>query len=191
MAQNNSTVFSEFEARTLGIIFAVGDCYNVPCVGKLESEATIKNITKKCRGSVAKKRTRATGEGTLKVTAHVPRELYLRLHDMEREGLADGVYAYGQESLHPEVIITADIYDEDDNEMLKAWPRCVVSTGANDSIENGAEEVAEIELEIGYMPDDNGEGVYESLVSELKDETIKEKWLTEFSRELVQATPAA
>ena len=188
MANNNLTVFSEFEARSMRFIFGEGDAYDVKCVGKVECEASIRNIIKKCRGSVAKKRTRPTGEGTLKVTAHIPYELYVRLHDMERDDLADGVYAYGQTSLHPEVCVTADIYDEDDNEKFKAWPRCVISTGANNSIENGTDEVAEVELEIGYMPDDYNEGFYEALAANLSDE-IKTAWLNAFTPDLVRKTP--
>lgn len=187
MANNNLTVFSEFEARSMRFVFGEGDVFDVKCVGKVECEAAIRNIVKNCRGSVAKKRTRPTGEGTLKVTAHIPYELYVRLHDMEREELADGVYAYGQTSLHPEVCVTADIFDEDDNEKFKAWPRCVISTGANQSIENGSDEVAEVELEIGYMPDEFNEGFYEALADGL-DEAIKAAWLNSFTPALVRKT---
>lgn len=187
MTDNNLTVFSEFEARSMRFIFGSGDKYDVKCVGKVECEAAIRNIIKKCRGSVAKKRTRPTGEGTLKVTAHIPYELYVRLHDMERDGLAEGVYAYGQDSIHPEVVVTADIFDEDDNEKLKAWPRCVISTGANQSIENGGDEVQEVELEIGYMPDEYNEGFYEALVDKVSEE-IKSQWLDAFTPSLVRKT---
>ena len=119
------------------------------------------------------------------MTAHIPYELYVRLHDMQREELVEGVYAYGQASLHPEVCVTADIFDEDDNEKFKAWPRCVISTGANQSIENGSDEVAEVELEIGYMPDDYNEGFYEALAANL-DETVKTAWLNSFTPALVR-----
>lgn len=185
---NNMTVFSEFEARCMNFIFGEADYYDVKCVGKVEQESTIRNITKKCRGQVTKKRTRPTGEGTLKVTAHLPYELYVRLHDMERtDTLLEGVYAYGQDSIHPEVCVTADIFDEDGNEKYKAWPRCVVSTGANQSIENGGDEVLEVELEIGFMPDDYNEGFYEALASKMT-ETVKADWLTKFTPALVRKT---
>ena len=177
MANNNMTVFSEFEARSMRFIFGEGDVYDVQCVGKVECEAAIRNIVKNCRGSVAKKRTRPTGEGTLKVTAHIPYELYVRLHDMKREELADGVYAYGQNSLHPEVCV------------FKAWPRCTISTGANQTIENGGDEVAEVEIEIGYMPDAYNEGFYEALAANL-DSTIKDAWLNAFTPDLVRTASA-
>lgn len=184
---NNMTVFSEFEARSLSFIFGSGDVYNVGCIGKVESEATIRNIVKNCRGQVAKKRTRPTGEGTLKVTLHMPYELYVRLHDMQQDGLAEGVNAYGQSNLHPEVCITADIFDEDDNEKFRAYPRCTVSTGANTTIENGGDTVEEVEVEIGYMPDTYGFGFYEALASDISDE-IKTAWMNGFTPELVRAS---
>ena len=187
MANNNMTVFSEFEARSMSFIFGDGDVYNIQCVGKVENEANIRNIVKNCRGSVAKKRTRPTGEGTLKVTAHMPYECYVRLHDMQRDELASGVYAYGQSSLHPEVCVTADIFDEDDNEKLKAWPRCTISTGANQTIENGGDEVAEVELEIGYMPDKYNEGFYEALAANVSSD-IKSQWMNAFTPDLVRAS---
>lgn len=186
---NNMTVFSEFEARSMSFIFAPGDVYNVQCIGKVECEASIRNITKNCRGTVAKKRTRPTGEGTLKVTAHLPYELYRRLHNMTQTDLSAGVYAYGKPNLHPEVIVTADIYDEDDNEKYRAWPRCTVSTGASQSIENGGDEVAEVELEIGYMPDTYGYGFYEALADDLSS-TIKTAWMNNWSVGLMHGEPA-
>lgn len=186
---NNMTVFSEFEARSMSFIFAPGDVYNVQCIGKVECKASIRNITKNCRGTVAKKRTRPTGEGTLKVTAHLPYELYRRLHNMTQTDLSAGVYAYGKPNLHPEVIVTADIYDEDDNEKYRAWPRCTVSTGASQSIENGGDEVAEVELEIGYMPDTYGYGFYEALADDLSS-TIKTAWMNNWSVGLMHGEPA-
>lgn len=188
MATNDMTVFSEFEMREMRIIFGEGDVYNVKCVSTVECESTVKNTVKKCRGVVAKKRTRATGEGTMKLTTHMPHECYIRLHDMKRDNLIEGVHAYGQNSLHPEVCITGEVLDEDENEKYKAWPRCTVSTGANSTIENGAETVEEVELEIGFMPDEYGEGFYETLVSELTDTNAKSSWLNAFTPDLVHET---
>lgn len=184
-SKNTETVFSEFEAREMNFIFGTDDYYNVKCVGKVEEEATVQVITKRCRGRVAKKRTRGTGEGTLKLTGHIPYELYTRLLDMDREDLKDGIRAYGQNSLHPEVGVTAHIYDEDDNEKLVAWPRCTISTGTNRTIENGGDTVEEVEIEVGYMPDDHNEGSYEALMADIKDEDVKTKWMTGFTPELV------
>lgn len=185
----NETVFSEYEVKVLNFIVSIGgtkQAWPVKCVGKMEEENESRRLIKKCRGVTNKKRTKGTGVGTLKVTAHMPYELYAILHGMRSDELADGVYAYGRDSMHPEVVVTGDVYDEDDIEKFKAWPCCVVSTGPARSIENGAEEVAETELEIGFSPDGTGRGVYEALADGLSDE-IKAGWLESFTPDLVKA----
>ena len=106
---------------------------------------------------------------------------------MTREKLAKGVYAYGENSKHPEFSLTQKVLDEDENVKYKAYPRCILSSGPSRKIENGAEEVAELEMTIDLMPDENGECMYEALESELESEEIKQQWLTNFSLELVKA----
>ena len=44
-----------------------------------------------------------------------------------------------------------------------------------------------LELEFAIMPDEYGEGLYEAVEDDLKDETVKQKWMEEFSRKLVEA----
>lgn len=180
------TVFSEFEARQMN--FTLDETvYRVECIGSVEEENEVRKTIKKCRGVTKKTRTKGTGAGTLKITAHMPYELYVKLHGMDKSSLAQGVYAYGTQSLHPVVLITALILDEDDVEKFKAWPQCTVSTGPARKIENGAEEVAETEMEISYGPDDNGEGFYEALAASV-DEAIASAWMEEWTPALVAAT---
>ena len=69
---------------------------------------------------------------------------------------------------------------------FKAYPNCIMQSGVARSIENGAEEVAEIEMEVSVMPDEEGFGLYEALESELTDETAKTTWMTAFTPELVK-----
>ena len=187
MTQLANQVFSEYEVRKMAVIFDDGDVGDIECISKLEQEATVITVQKKCRGVVAKSRTRGTGAGTLKVEAHIARAILQRLHDFKSDGLVAGVTAYGRNSLHPEVTIVADVYDEDDNEMLKAWPRCTVSTGPGGSTENGATEVAVVELEIAYAPDTTGQGVYEALVDDIESEEIVTAWMNAWNRDLVSS----
>ena len=180
-----TTVFSEYEVRLANV--KIGEnVWPIKCIGTWEEAMEARKVTKKCRGVVAKQRTKGTGAGTCKVTAHIPLELYHALHGMDLDELADGVYAYGTSSLHPVACITLDVYDEDDVEMFKAYPVCTVTTGPSRKVENGAEEVAEVELEVGVSPDDNGQGVYEALADGLA-ESIKTAWMESFTPELVQA----
>lgn len=180
-----TTVFSEYEVRELVVKLGTETC-SIGCIGSLEEETEVIKVTKKCRGVVAKKRTRGTGSGTLKLTAHMPRDLYDRLMAMKSDKLKPGVTAYGRTSVHPEFTLTGRVFDEDEKEKLKAWPVCVMNAGPASKVENGAEEVAELEIEIGYSPDKNGFGHYEC---DLEDATedVKNAWMESFTPELVKA----
>ena len=181
-------VFSEFEITEQHIKIGNSENYeDMNCVGSSEEEVEVKVITKKCRGVVAKEKVKGTGNGSLKLSLHMPYAIYTKLFGMEKEGLAKGVYAYGQGSVHPEFSLTQRVIDEDDAVMLKAYPRCIMETNPTIKIENGAEEVAEVEITAKLLPDDTGMCKYEALESELEDE-VKTSWLTAFTPDLVKAT---
>ena len=181
---------SEFEVKKLGFKFEGTDAYkSVECIGSMEEDMTVKTVTKKCRGVVKKKRSRGTGEGTVKITVHMPYDIYVEAFGMDLPSLKEGVYAYGQNSKHKNFAMVADVEDEDGNEKLKAYPNAAMNAFAGRKIENGAEEVAELELEVGVMPDEYGNGLYESPVKE-DDEDFKEQWMTAFEPEMVQVESA-
>lgn len=181
-------VFSDFELKQIGFKFKSASEYIVAkCVGSCEEEMETKVITKSCRGVVVKKVVKGTGNGTLKVTLHMPWAVYTQAYGMNLDTLIEGVKAYGRNSVHEGFSTVMDIEDEDGAEKLKAYPNCVMNTGVTRKIENGAEEVAELELEISTMPDEYGNGMYEALVDELTDATVKDNWLTAFTPTLVQA----
>ena len=88
----------------------------------------------------------------------------------------------------PEISVAARVKDEDDEPLFLGFPRCKVETINTTEIENGVEEVAEVEMELAYMPDDYGIGEYQALASELTGEEITpENWMTDFSSEAVHA----
>lgn len=189
MAAQN-TVFSEYEARKIGVKFADSTKFETAeCIGSVEDTADVKVITKKCRGVVRKKRVKATGTGVLKLSLHLPWSWYIKIFGMTDAALKDGVYAYGEDSVHGDFALTELVEDEDGNEKFKTYPCCTVETGKATKITNGAEEVAEVELEVSYMPDEYGNGQYEALASEV-DSTISSKWLEQFTPELVRTTTA-
>lgn len=184
-------VFSDFEVDQIGIKFNGAEAYEaMNCVGSVEEEMESKTVSKSCRGVVVKKISRGTGSGTLKVTAHVPWAIYTKFYGMGLDTLLEGVKAYGRNSRHEGFAVTMHITDEDGVEKLKAYPNCVMETGISRKIENGAEEVAELELEISVMPDEHGNGMYEALIDELTDENVKTTWLTAFTPDLVQIAHA-
>lgn len=184
-------VYSEFALEEMGIKFKSSDSYQAAnCVGSCEEEMEVRVVSKKCRGVVAKETVKGTGKGTLKLSMHMPYDIYTQAYGMNLDTLIEGVKAYGQNSRHEAFAITQHVYDEDGVEMLKAYPNCIIKTGKANKIENGVEEVAEIELEVSVMPDDFGNGVYSVIVDELKDDTVKTTWMTAFKPEMVRVAEA-
>ena len=181
---------SEFEVKKIGFKFEGTEAYQtVECIGSMEEDMAVKVVTKKCRGVVKKKRSKGTGEGTLKISLHIPHAIYTEAFGMKLDSLTEGVYAYGQNSVHKNFALVAQVEDEDGNEKLKAYPNSAMNTGVVRKIENGAEEVAEIELEIGVMPDDYGNGLYETIIEDGDEETA-EQWMTAFDPAMVQVESA-
>lgn len=180
-------VFSDYEVDEIGFKFEGEDtCKTAKCVGGSEEEMEVKVITKSCRGSVAKEKVKPTGRGTVKLKLHMPWDIYTTMFGMNLRTLISGVKGYGRNSVHKNFCMTQHVTDEDGAEKLKAYPNCVAKTGKASKIENGAEEVAEIELEVSVSPDEYGQGVYEALDSELTDTTVKNNWMTAFTPDLVQ-----
>lgn len=199
-----SSVFSKYELRKMGVKMKSTTAQtgqsaykSADCVGTFEEELDVKVVSKKCRGVQVKTRPRGAGTGTITISAHIPYDIYCAMFDMDgRSDLVDGVQGYGSNNFHKEFSIVADVYDEDDNELLLAYPRCIIQTGPNTNIENGAEEVAEIEVEVSVMPDDYGYCRYESVVSALGDQTgenaiTPEKWLSGFTPDMVKKSVTA
>lgn len=184
-------VFSEYELREMGVKFKSATEYVAAnCVGSCEEELDVKVITKMCRGVVFKKTVKGAGTGKLTISMHLPWAVFTQAYGMELETLKDGIKAYGEHSRHEGFAITQHVFDEDGEEKFKAYPNCIIETGVSRKIENGAEEVAEVELEVSLQPDEFGHCVYEALASELTDETLKTNWMTKFEPSMVQVASA-
>ena len=184
-----ATVFSEYELRKMAIRFDnESTAVEASCVGSCSEELDVRKVTKKCRGITVKTRVKGSGTGKLTISMHVPKDVYDGMFGMKLDGLIDGVRAYGQSSTHPEFCITQEVYDEDGNKKFKAYPRCIMESGVSRSIENGTEEVKEVDLDISTMPDEHGMGMYEVLDSELKEETVRTNWMSKFDPETMYSS---
>lgn len=191
----SSTVFSEYELLEFAMKFndeEEGAFVHADCVGTWEDEGETLTVTKNCRGKVAKRRTTGTGSGTVTASAHWPAVLLAKMFDMIRDELASGVQGYGRNNRHREFTAVCKVTDEDGKVKYLAYPRMSANTYGR-SIENGAEEVPEREIELSYSPDDNGYGVYEALEADLGTDAngLKTKWMTAWTPELMLATPEA
>lgn len=185
------TEFSEFEVLDQRIKVGSETSFaDMHCVGTSEEELNVKIIKKNCRGRLRKEVVKGAGDGKLKLSLHVPAAVYNKIYDMSRTGLKTGVYAYGQNSTHPTFALTQKVVNEDGDVKLKAYPNCVLESGPKRKIENGAEEVAELELEITILPDADGECMYECFVSELGESSgiTEETWLSSFASTLIKTS---
>ena len=189
MAYATGDVYSPYECDQLAIKVAGESAYTRnDCVGTLTVERETKTITKSCRGVVKKRKTKPTGNGTITLKAHMKLDVYRKLNAITNVGLQPGVHAFDNTTPMPEFCLTARVKDEDDVIMFKAFPRCKIEEINSLEIENGAEEVAEVELKAAYMPDDYNKGEYEAIADELTGSTLTaENWMTSFSSELAQS----
>ena len=180
--------YSWFECDQLAIKVGENDTYTRDdCVGSLEVERETKTITKKCRGVTKKRKTKPTGNGTITLKLHIKLELYRKLNAMTNEGLQPGVWAFDNTTPMPEASITARVKDEDDNIAFLGFPRVKVEEINKLSIENGAEEVAEVEMKLAYMPDAYNKVEYQALEVELTGDRLNaDNWMTDFSSDTAQ-----
>lgn len=189
-----TTDFAKFEIDKMSVKVAGDEAYtSADCVGSLEVEFDTKTVTKKCRGVVADERTSGAGTGTMNYSGHFPYAPYVKIFDMVKDTLKTGIRSYGRNSVHKEFSIVAHALNEKDEEMYLAYPRCKIVNGPNYSVENGAEEVAETELEIRLLPDEYNTCHYEMFADELESEnaTFATTWMTAFTSEMAQTLTEA
>lgn len=182
-----SNVFSNFEIKNASIKFnndTAGTFTKLGCVGSADEELAVTVISKNCEGVLAKTVSRGAGSGTISMSLHMKYDLYVKAFGMDQAGLKTGVMAYGRNSRHKEFTLVAQILDEDGNEKLVAYPRCIMASAPKFTIENGAEEVAEIEIEINLFADDNENVKYEVVVDE-ENKANYTDWLTAWSVDMV------
>lgn len=178
--------FSDFEIKNGMIKFNdESEAQPIGCVGSFEETMNKKEISKKCEGVIEKTVVKGDGTGELKVSLHIKYAAFVKGFGMDLKTLKDGVYAYGRNSVHRHFTYTSDVFDEEGDRKLKAYPNCVFTDFIARKIENGAEEVAEVEGTIKVSPDEYGNGMYEAIASNV-DENITNQWLENFTPELVK-----
>ena len=190
MSFSSAEVYSYFECDQLAMKVAGDEEYTRDdCIGSLNVERETKTVPKSCRGVVKKRKTKPTGNGTIELKLHMKLALYRRINAMTNEGLQPGVYAFDNTQSMPELALTARVKDEDDNVMFLGYPRCKVEEINKLEIENGAEEVAEVEMKLSYMPDDYNKGEYQALEDELTGDVLNaDNWMTDFDSDIAQLT---
>lgn len=158
-------------------------------IGNIEGETTLRELIKRKEGVEVRKKTKPE-KMDLTAAAHIPVSVVRDFFGLSTEDLKPGVYKYSQTSKGKEFVYTADVIDEfEDVTKLIAFPRCVSATGFKFTIENGADEVAQMEVNFTAYPDEQGNLYYEAFTSELDPldaDTITSQWHTDFNYTLVQ-----
>lgn len=185
------TTFDEFKVTNASMQFLVDGALTpgVPlgCTGKLELETEMKSVIKKCEGDEVRHVDIPTQiKGTW--TGHMPVENLRKAWGLVTKGLKKGIFAYGTSSRQGRGVLTFEVLDlDEETHMLRAFTNMQFSDGLKWELENGGEEIAEIEQAFISMKDDNSLFFYEAMADELDEET-KKQWLLSFSPELALAS---
>jgi hypothetical protein len=177
--QINATLQGATAAEILGWANSWEDTPDVATVTKL-----YENVEKKVRA-------RGKGTGTIAFEGHVRYPVLTSILSMADPTMREGVYGYGQPSLHKPFLLTARVENEDGDVVLVAYPQAIVREPAARTISPNAEEVAAMALTFAYMPDDYGYGRYEAKLGDMTfaDDAAQaafvQSWLTEWDIELV------
>lgn len=156
-------------------------------LGSLEGETEVIEIVKKAEGIEVKKKAKPV-KMNMTVSGHIPVKVARDFFGLKTDGLKTGVWSYGSLSQGKKFVFTADVIDEfEDIVKLIAFSNCSNSVGFKISIENGADEVAMLELEFTALADELANFYYEALVSEVEDATVAQQWHTTFTPTLVKA----
>ena len=156
------------------------------CNGQLDGETEMQTNEKKCGSTTVKTKAKPIGM-TVTITAHVPVEVFRKFYGLKHdERLKAGIYSYGPESTGTDFSLAVEVVDDfEENEKLLAFLLATSNTGLTFTIENGADEVAALELETKIMVDELGKFYHEAIVAEL-EEDLTDDWMTKLSADTIK-----
>lgn len=161
------------------------------CNGSISVETETQTIQKKCGATVVKSKAKPT-EMTVTINAKVPAEVFRRINGIKpMEELKEGVYAYGGSSSGERFTLTVEVNDDFEDEVkLIAFPSMSLTSGLTFEIENGADEVADLEIEASAYQDARGKWYYEAFPTEAIT-VDKTAWLTKFTDDVIKKPAGA
>lgn len=160
------------------------------CNGQLAGETEMQTIVKKC-GSIEVKSKSKPIAMTVTITAHIPVDVYRKFYGLAQdERIKPGIYSYGPDSIGEDFALSAEIVDDfEENEKLLGFLNCTSNTGLTFTIENGADEVAALEMETKVMVDEFNKFYHEAIVAELETD-LTDQWMNNLSAEVIKVTPS-
>nr|DAV03339.1 MAG TPA: major tail protein [Caudoviricetes sp.] len=179
--------FENYKIQEGSLQFDNNTAISFGCIGTVDASSNTEEVVKKCEGVVVKKKKRIT-DMTVAITGHAKIPASRKIIGLSNEGLKTGIYAYGTDTFSAPFTFAAKIIDMDGNVKYIAFPKIENTKGLSVKVDNGVTEIAMDDFEFSAMIDSNNKFYYEAYESELEDETVKSKWLTNFTPELVKQT---
>ena len=179
--------FENYKIQEGSLQFDNNTAISFGCIGTVDASSNTEEVVKKCEGVVVKKKKRIT-DMTVAITGHAKIPASRKIIGLSNEGLKTGIYAYGTDTFSTPFTFAAKIIDMDGNVKYIAFPKIENTKGLSVKVDNGVTEIAMDDFEFSAMIDSNNKFYYEAYESELEDETVKSKWLTNFTPELVKQT---
>lgn len=184
--------FEDFNIEEASIQFL--DTNNIPdgnakpfgCVGTLSIEPEKETIVKNC-GIQQLKSVTKTKYLNVSIAGHINRTVADGLFGLSNNGLVTGVKALDKDTVSKSICFVGKVYNMDRSEFKYiALPIATNVSGFVKDIDNAATEVAYVELEFNALFDSNGKAYYEALASEVESTNVKDKWMTQFTSDLVK-----
>lgn len=156
------------------------------CTGSLNTETEIKVVTKTCEGNPVKEWP-VPQKMTATFVGHMPVPIVRKAFGLTNKDLKPGVFSYGVDSRGGGGVFTWKTLNiEETITKFLAFPNGSFVGGLKLTLENGLDEIAQVEMTLTFMKDDNRQFYYEAFDEELEDEDVKNKWMQEFTPELVK-----
>lgn len=184
------TTFDGTAINKLSFLFKGNEAATIAdCVGKIDGTTKMHETVKKC-GKTEVKSISKPIEMALKIKAHVPmaifRDFYGLSHD---ERLKKGIYSYGAGSKGKNFSLAVQVEDEyEDEKKLLGFLNCTSSSGLTFSVENGADTVADLELDVKVMIDEFNDFYHEAFLSELNDQDTADAWMAKLNPDVLKVS---
>ena len=177
--------FENYKIIESAIQFKEKSAVALGCIGEMNASSNVQEVVKKCEGKVIK-RTKRTEDMTVEITTHARVPVSREIIGLSNKGLKKGVYAYGTDSFSDPFTFTAKVLDMEGNVKFVAFPNVENVNGLSIKVNNEQTEIEMDNFNFSALADSNNKFYYEAFESELEDETVKTKWLTNFTPELVK-----
>lgn len=127
------------------------------CVGALSGQAEVRTKQLMCAGVPVAQKTKPLSM-ELTYRGHIPVSVYSALFGLKSETLTPEKKSYNVNSEHATgefKFVESEFYGE--KKRTRTFPNASVISGMAFSVENGAEDIAEVELTIKALKDANGD----------------------------------